>query len=151
SKDQLAATANELAASTKSDAEQTFHLTLSSDPPEAVVEWGGNVVGQTPMLIDLSPGPQTFLLSRDGFFKATVVLNVTDGMTGRNESGTGVLVPRPKGRARGAMAPLPVRAGAAAKGGPNATLVAPPTAAPQPTNTPPAEAVGGTVAGQASA
>src|SRR6185295_5825083 len=85
------------------DTEQTFHLTLSSDPPEAVVEWGGNVVGQTPMLIDLSPGPQTFLLSRDGYFKATVVLNITDGMTGRNESRTVVLVPRPKGRASGPM------------------------------------------------
>jgi tRNA A-37 threonylcarbamoyl transferase component Bud32 len=146
-----AAAANDLAASNRADTEQTFHLTLSSDPPEAVVEWGGNVVGQTPMLIDLSPGPQTFLLSRDGYFKATVVLNVTDGMTGRNESRTVVLVPRPKGRVTGATAPLPARPGALVKGGATGALIAPPQAPPQPANTPPGEAVGGTVAAPAAA
>jgi tRNA A-37 threonylcarbamoyl transferase component Bud32 len=140
---------NELTTTNRADGEQTFHLTLSSDPPEAVVEWGGNVVGQTPMLIDLSPGPQTFLLSRDGYFKGTVVLNVTDGMVGRNESRTVVLVPRPKGRASAPASPLP-RPGVSPKAGPTGAL-APPAAAPPPTNTPPAEAVGGTLAAPASA
>lgn len=146
-----AAATNELAPTSRSDGEQTFHLTLSSDPPEAVVEWGGNVVGQTPMLIDLSPGPQTFILSRDGYFKATVVLNVTDPMAGRNESRTVVLVPRPKGRGQGAQPPLQLRPGAASKTGTTGALATPPAAAPQPGNTPPAEAMGGTLAAPAAA
>jgi hypothetical protein len=151
SKDPLGAAVTGELASNRADTEQTFHLTLSSDPPEATVEWGGNVVGQTPMLIDLSPGPQTFILSRDGYFKATVVLNVTDGMTGRNESRTVVLVPRPKGRAPGATPALPARPGAPMKGGASGTLIAPPAAAPQPANTPPPEAAGGTLAAPAAA
>jgi hypothetical protein len=57
-------------AAARAEADQVCHLTLSSDPLEAQVEWGGNVIGQTPMLIDLLPGPQTFVLSRDGYFKA---------------------------------------------------------------------------------
>ncbi|HMI89160.1 MAG TPA: TonB family protein, partial [Polyangiaceae bacterium] len=84
-------------APSQGDAEQVCHLTLSSDPLEAYVEWGGNVIGQTPMLIDLLPGPQTFVLSRDGYFKATVVLNITDAMAGKSESRTVVMIPR-KGR-----------------------------------------------------
>jgi TonB family protein len=44
------------------------------------------------------PGPQTFVLSRDGYFKATVVLNITESMTGKMESRTVVMIPR-KGRA----------------------------------------------------
>jgi serine/threonine-protein kinase len=91
-----------LAPAPKSESEQVCHLTLSSDPLEAQVEWGGNVIGQTPMLIDLLPGPQTFVLSRDGFFKATVVLNITDSMTGKSESRTIVMIPR-KGKG-GALA-----------------------------------------------
>jgi tRNA A-37 threonylcarbamoyl transferase component Bud32 len=144
-KDVASGAVSELAAAKGGDTEQTFHLTLSSDPPEATVEWGGNVVGQTPMLIDLSPGPQTFLLSRDGYFKATVVLNITDAMTGRNESRTVVLVPRPKGRG----APmLPAKPGTVPKS--VVAQNAPLAAAAQPANTPP-DAIGGTVAAPASA
>ncbi len=72
----------------------SFHLTLSSDPPEAQVEWGGKPVGQTPMMVDLFPGPQTFVLSREGYFSATFITNVTDAMAGQNQSRTVVLVPR---------------------------------------------------------
>jgi len=92
------------------EAEQVCHLTLSSDPLEAQVEWGGNVIGQTPMMIDLLPGPQTFVLSRDGYFKATVVLNITDAMSGKTESRTVVMIPR-KGRAGQPIAANGARAG----------------------------------------
>jgi TonB family protein len=117
----------------RGEPEQVCHLTLSSDPLEAQVEWGGNVIGQTPMLIDLLPGPQTFVLSRDGYFKATVVLNITDSMTGKSESRTIVMIPR-KGRAalagrasqlKGALANA-VAAGAPLSDAP----VAPPPQAP---------------------
>jgi TonB family protein len=91
------------AAASHGDAEQVCHLTLSSDPLEAQVEWGGNIIGQTPMLIDLLPGPQTFVLSRDGYFKATVILNITDSMAGKSESRTVVMIPR-KGRGAGGLA-----------------------------------------------
>ena len=87
-----------VAPSARGEADQVCHLTLSSDPLEAQVEWGGNVIGQTPMLIDLLPGPQTFVLSRDGYFKATVVLNITESMAGKSESRTVVMIGR-KGRA----------------------------------------------------
>jgi len=118
------AVTNELSAAARADAEQTFHLTLSSDPPEAQVEWGGNVVGQTPMLIDLATGPQTFVLSRDGYFKGTVVLNVTDGMTGRAESRSVVLIPRPKVRPAGAVAAPAVRAATGTKASNPSTVAA---------------------------
>jgi len=91
------APANATAPAPRADADQVYHLTLSSDPLEAMVEWGGNVIGQTPMLIDLLPGPQTFLLARDGYFKATVILNITDAMAGKSESRTVLMIPR-KGR-----------------------------------------------------
>jgi TonB family protein len=97
------------ATAARGEAEQVCHLTLSSDPLEAQVEWGGNVIGQTPMLIDLLPGPQTFVLSRDGYFKATVVLNITESMSGKPESRTVVMIPR-KGKG-GALATTGARAG----------------------------------------
>ncbi len=73
---------------------ESFHLTLSSDPLETQVEWAGKPVGQTPMLIDLLAGPQTLVLSRDGYFNASVVVNVTSAMAGTTQSRTVVLVPR---------------------------------------------------------
>ena len=115
--------------SARADAEQVCHLTLSSDPLEAQVEWGGNVIGQTPMLIDLLPGPQTFILSREGYFKATVVLNITDAMATKSESRTVVMIPK-KGKG-GALASA--RAAAALKGAlANAIAAAPAVAAEAP-------------------
>ena len=73
---------------------ESFHLTLSSQPIEAQVEWGGKIVGQTPLLIDLLPGPQTFVLSHNGHYNATVLVNVSPGMAGREESRTVVMVAR---------------------------------------------------------
>jgi len=82
-----------LASQQRADVEQ-FHLTLSSDPPEAQVEWSGKIVGQTPLLIDLTAGPQRFVVSRDGHYNASVVVNVTVGMAGHAESRMVVLTPR---------------------------------------------------------
>jgi serine/threonine-protein kinase len=113
-----------IAQSTRAEAEQVCHLTLSSDPLEAQVEWGGNVIGQTPMLIDLLPGPQTFILSREGYFKATIVLNITDTMAGKTESRTVVMIPR-KGRAA-----LAARAGSGFKGALANAIGAPPGETP---------------------
>jgi serine/threonine-protein kinase len=114
-----------IAPSARVEAEQVCHLTLSSDPLEAQVEWGGNVIGQTPMLIDLLPGPQTFILSRDGYFKATIVLNITESMAGKSESRTVVMIPR-KGRAGLAAA---ARAGSV-KGALASAIAAPPGETP---------------------
>jgi len=128
----------------RAEAEQVCHLTLSSDPLEATVEWGGNVIGQTPMLIDLLAGPQTFVLSREGYFKATVVLNITESMAGKTESRTVVMIPR-KGRAGLAAA----RAGGGFKGAlanaigappgetPGAAVPSPPVLEPAAANEPP--------------
>jgi TonB family protein len=114
------------AQSGRGEVEQVCHLTLSSDPLEAQVEWGGNVIGQTPMLIDLLPGPQTFILSREGYFKATIVLNITDSMAGKTESRTVVMIPR-KGRAGLAAA---ARAGSGFKGALASVIAAPPGETP---------------------
>jgi serine/threonine-protein kinase len=117
------------AAPAQGDAEQVCHLTLSSDPLEAQVEWGGNIIGQTPMLIDLLPGPQTFVLSRDGYFKATVVLQITDAMSGKSESRTVVMIPR-KGRGAGGLAGSRARESGLKSAFPSAMATAPP--APDP-------------------
>jgi len=82
------------------------------------------------MLIDLATGPQTFVLSREGYFKGTVILTVTEGMTGRAESRTVVLIPRGKPRAAAAVTP-PARAGGRAGSAPPvAPAGGPPTATP---------------------
>ncbi len=97
------------------DADHSFHLALSSDPVEAQVTWDGKVVGQTPILIDLEPGPQTFVLSMPGHFNATVVVNVTAGMAGRTESRTAMMAARDEAEARnGSDAPLALAARVAA-------------------------------------
>ncbi len=72
----------------------SFHLTVMSDPPEADVEWDGKVVGRTPLVIDLPPGAQTFVVSRDGYLATTAVVNVEVGMTGHDDSRTIALAPR---------------------------------------------------------
>jgi hypothetical protein len=142
---------NELTPPGRLEGEQTFHLTLSSDPPETEVEWGGNLVGQTPLLIDLSPGPQTFVLAREGYFKATVVLNVTEAMAGRNESRTVILVPRPKGRAGGGPMPPLQKPSGASKGAAAGAVGIVGAPYPSPANAAAPEVVGATVATPTSA
>jgi eukaryotic-like serine/threonine-protein kinase len=117
----------------RSEAEQVCHLTLSSDPLEAQVEWGGNVIGQTPMLIDLLPGPQTFILSREGHFKATVVLHITDAMAGRTESRTVVMIPK---KGKGGLLASGSRASALKSALANAVAAAPVVASEAPTPAP---------------
>src|SRR5438874_13026051 len=75
-------------------ATESCHLTLSSDPPEAEVEWAGKLVGKTPLLIDVLPGAQTFVLTHDGYLATTAVMNVEGGMAGRSDTRTIVLAPR---------------------------------------------------------
>jgi serine/threonine-protein kinase len=83
---------------------ESFHLTLNSEPPEATVELAGKPVGQTPLMIDLFPGPQTFVVMHDGYLTATIVATVTEGMAGQTQSRTLTLVPR-KGSLSGNTAP----------------------------------------------
>ncbi len=106
-------TAKKAAAGGASSDAESFHLTLSSDPLEAQIEWVGKPVGQTPLMIDLLTGPQTFILSREGYFNATVMVNVTDAMAGRTESRTVVMVPRSKspGTATVKVEPMAPRSG----------------------------------------
>lgn len=113
---------------------ESFHLTLTSDPLEAHVEWAGKSVGQTPMLIDLLAGPQTFVLSREGYFSTSVIVNVTPSMDGHTQSRTVVLVPRPSGTSTTSAHPGNVegktrRAVTSAKPSPAAAPPDPPTAA----------------------
>jgi len=42
------------------------HLTLSTTPAGALVEWGGKTMGATPLELDLLPGPQTLKVTADG-------------------------------------------------------------------------------------
>ncbi|HEU4409195.1 MAG TPA: TonB family protein [Polyangiaceae bacterium] len=90
---------------------ESFHLMLTSEPAGAQVEWSGRPVGQTPLLIDLLPGPQALVVSLEGFLPTTVVVNVSDAMAGRTQSRTVILAPKV------AVAPSslpPAAAGAAA-------------------------------------
>jgi TonB family protein len=61
------------------------------------------------------PGPQTFVLSRDGYFKATVILHITDAMAGRAESRTVVMIHK-KGKGGSGALSSGGRANAALKG-----------------------------------
>ncbi|HEU4535495.1 MAG TPA: TonB family protein, partial [Polyangiaceae bacterium] len=73
---------------------ESFHLMLTSEPAGAQVDWAGRPVGQTPLLIDLLPGPQALVVSLEGFLPTTVVVNVSDAMAGRTQSRTVLLAPK---------------------------------------------------------
>ena len=94
------------------------------------------------MLIDLLAGPQTFVLSREGYFSTSVVVNVTPAMEGHTQSRTVVLVPRAGSTSSASPRPAiveerPRRAVVGAKpspvAGPSAAVVV-----AEPTATPPA-------------
>ena len=72
---------------------ESFHLLLNSNPVQSDIEWNGRPLGQTPLMLDLDPGSHVFLLRRDGFHPATVVVNVTTHMSGKTESRTVMMVP----------------------------------------------------------
>ncbi len=92
---------------------ESFHLMLTSEPPGAQVEWATRPVGQTPLLIDLVPGPQALVVSLEGFLPTTVVVNVSDAMAGKTQSRTVVLAPK-LAVAPSSLPPAPVAAAAAA-------------------------------------
>jgi outer membrane biosynthesis protein TonB len=75
---------------------EAFHLALNSSPVESTIEWSGKPLGQTPLMVDLDPGPQVFVLKREGFHPATVVVTVTERMKGTTESRTVMMVPDDK-------------------------------------------------------
>jgi serine/threonine-protein kinase len=73
---------------------ESFHLMITSEPAGAQVEWSGRPVGQTPLLIDLLPGPQALVVALDGYLSTTVVVNVSDAMAGKTQSRTVILAPK---------------------------------------------------------
>ncbi len=75
-----------------SDSSESFHLTLNSNPVQSDIEWNGTPLGQTPLMVDLDPGSHVFVLKRDGFLPATVVVTVTARMSGKTESRTLTMV-----------------------------------------------------------
>ncbi len=55
------------------------HLTLSTTPAGARVEWSGRAMGVTPVDFDLPPGPQKVNVSADGFEPETLTLDARPG------------------------------------------------------------------------
>jgi TonB family protein len=103
---------------------ESFHLMLTSEPAGAQVEWSGRPVGQTPLLIDLLPGPQALVVSLEGFLPTTVVVNVSDAMAGKTQSRTVILATKtavspsslpPAAPAAAAAAPAPANAAGPAR------------------------------------
>jgi serine/threonine protein kinase/outer membrane biosynthesis protein TonB len=74
-------------------ATESFHLSLNSNPVQSDIEWNGQPLGQTPLMLDLDPGSHVFVLKRDGFHPATVVVTVTTQMSGKTESRAVIMVP----------------------------------------------------------
>jgi eukaryotic-like serine/threonine-protein kinase len=72
---------------------ESFHLALNSNPVQSDIEWNGEPLGQTPLMLDLDPGSHVFVLKRDGFHPETLVVTVTTHMGGKTESRTVVMVP----------------------------------------------------------
>jgi serine/threonine-protein kinase len=84
-----------MAAAVKEDSvgTESFHLALNSNPVQSDIEWNGVPLGQTPLMLDLDPGSHTFVLKREGFLPATLVVTVTTHMGGKTETRTLVMVP----------------------------------------------------------
>jgi serine/threonine-protein kinase len=72
---------------------ESFHLALNSNPVQSEIEWNGVPLGQTPLMLDLDPGSHVFVLRRDGFLPATLVVTVTTHMGGKTESRNVTMVP----------------------------------------------------------
>ncbi|MGK4007727.1 serine/threonine-protein kinase [Sorangium sp. So ce1036] len=49
-------------------------VTIQSDPSDAYVSWNGNVLGKTPLSVELPPGTQILVVSRAGCHDATLYL-----------------------------------------------------------------------------
>ncbi|WP_394821550.1 serine/threonine protein kinase [Pendulispora albinea] len=84
-------------------------LALASEPGGAVVDWNGVPVGRTPARIDLPPGRQTLIVTKDGYVPATLVVELEAGSPDIVRQVT--LTPIPKATAVAASTPpAPMRA-----------------------------------------
>ena len=52
------------------------HLKLTSEPPEAEVTWNGQPMGHTPLSVELPTGPQTLIVTKQGYDDEPVVVGV---------------------------------------------------------------------------
>src|SRR5262249_34463137 len=59
----------------------TAALSVTSDPDGATVRWNGKPMGSTPLSVDLPVGPQTLVLSKEGFDDEPIVVELQAGAT----------------------------------------------------------------------
>jgi serine/threonine-protein kinase len=86
-------------------------VAIGSEPPDASVRWNGQVLGQTPLRIELPRGTQIVVLSRAGCFDETLTLALSASETVERfvqlrKRGVPMELPRPHGSVgeRGRMA-----------------------------------------------
>src|SRR5262249_19149554 len=51
-------------------------VTVVSDPPGAMVQWNGRMMGATPATMELAPGSQSLSLSKEGFAASDILVDV---------------------------------------------------------------------------
>ncbi|WP_394842812.1 protein kinase [Pendulispora brunnea] len=104
-------------------------VSLTTDPAGAIVDWNGSPVGRTPARIDLPPGRQTLIVTKDGYVPATLVVDLEAGASDVTRQLT--LVPTAK-PAPVVNNPAPVRARSAARQPANSGQVTASATAPPP-------------------
>ena len=57
----------------------TYQARVSSEPAGALIEWNGKPVDRTPATVTLPLGPQTLVLSREGFQPSSIVVEPAGG------------------------------------------------------------------------
>jgi serine/threonine-protein kinase len=86
-------------------ARETVELSLLSDPPQASVSWNGSEIGKTPMRVDLPTGAQTLVLSKEGYYPETLIVDLPPGAPGPVEKRATLrakIAEAPSGEARAA-------------------------------------------------
>ncbi len=127
-------------AASAAPARATTVLSLTSDPPEALIDWNGQPIGRTPIRVDLPPGTQTLILTKEGYYTETLRIDLPAGAVNAVErlatlrakpaasastQPAAIHVPKPKpGRPSGSAAP-----------GSNGATTAPANAGPASTST----------------
>jgi hypothetical protein len=64
-------------ASVQEAAPKVGTLSITSDPPEATVNWDSRVLGKTPLRVDLPMGSQNIVVSKPGFFDETLIVTIS--------------------------------------------------------------------------
>jgi serine/threonine protein kinase len=64
------------AAPTPPESHEGAWLSLASDPPGAAVSWNGRALGHTPLRAELAAGPQTIVLSKEGYEDEALVIDL---------------------------------------------------------------------------